>query len=87
MQAILNVDNIRLKVGQREKLRAIIRRTKNGEMRSLISDLKEFSQEGNLQPSNVICGCRVGGIDDDKENPTSGYNKEEEGENVLLTLL
>jgi hypothetical protein len=62
--------------GQREKLKDIINRSKKvGDMTSLRSDLEEFAKKGNLQPSNAICGCRLGGNDGDKEKPTYANNK------------
>jgi hypothetical protein len=59
----------------------------NSDMTSLHPDLEEFAKEGNLQPSDVICGCRLGGNDHDKENPSSVNNEEEEEGNILLTIL
>jgi hypothetical protein len=47
-------------------------------MTRLCSDLEEFAKEGNLQHSDVICGCRLGGNDHDKENRTSANNEEDE---------
>jgi hypothetical protein len=87
-QEILNLDNNMLTEGQREKLKDITVRSKNvGDMTSLCSDLEEFAKECNLQHSDVICGCRLGRNDHNKENPSSANNEEEEEENLLLTIL
>ncbi len=76
-QEILNVNNNMLTKGQREKLKDIIQRSNIvGDMTSMRLDLEEFAKEGNLQPSDVICGCRLGGNDHNKKKPSSA-NKEE----------
>ncbi len=88
MQEILNVDNNMLTEGQSKKLKEIIDRSNNdGDMTRLRSDLEEFAKEGNLQPSDVICGCRLGGNDPDQENPSSANNEEDEEYNLLFTKL
>jgi hypothetical protein len=51
------------------------------------SDLEEFAKEDNLQPFDVICGCRLGGNDPDQENPSSANNEEDEEDNLLFTIL
>ncbi len=87
-QGNLNEDNNMQTEGQREELKEIIDRSNNdGDMTRLRSDLEEFAKEGNLQPSNAICGCRLGGNDHDKENPSSANNEEDEKDNLLLTIL
>jgi hypothetical protein len=71
-----------------ESLEHVIDRSKKvGDMTSLRSDLEKFAKKGNLQPSDVICGCRLSGNDHDMENPSSANNEEEEEHNLLLTIL